>query len=364
MDTDGRRVRSRRSRPASAQPHRATSSIAVTGAAAPIGAAIVRGLRSRPEWSVTAIDAQRGDADAEWLVGDVRDPDFARRVCDSDVVVHAEAVRRSAGRADRAARPVVRAAQAVLTAAAAGSTQHVIVMSSAQVYGASPDHPVPLPEDFPLLPFSDDPVLDDLLELEALAARALTVGSRPLVTVLRPAVLVAPGLDTLLYRYFDAPRLLVPRDGRPCWQFCHVDDVVSAIVAVVEHQVGGPVTVACEGWLETQDVERVTGTRRLELPVGLAFSTAERLHRLGVTSAPASELAYTLHPWVVDATRLRAVGWTPGWGNEDVLRALLREERGRGTRRRDAAIGAAGATVAVIGTAALVRAARRRSSSS
>ena len=182
------------------------------------------------------------------------------------------------------------------------------------------------------------------------------------MTVLRPAVLVAPGLDTLLYRYFDAPRLLVPRDGRPCWQFCHVEDLASAVAAAVEHQVDGPVTVACDGWLETQDVERVTGTRRLELPVGLAFSTAERLHRLGVTSAPASELAYTLHPWVVDASRLRSTGWSPTWDNEAALRALLSEERGRGLRRRDAALGAAGATVAVIGTAALVRAARRRSS--
>ena len=154
-------------------------------------------------------------------------------------------------RADRVTRPVLRAAQALLTAAAGVTTQRVIVLSSAQVYGASPDHPVPLPEDFPLLPFSDDPVIDELLELEALAARSRTVSSGPRVTVLRPAVLVAPGLDTLLYRYFDAPRLLVPRDGRPCWQFCHVEDLASAVAAAVEHQVDGPVTVACDGWLET-----------------------------------------------------------------------------------------------------------------
>ena len=91
------------------------------------------------------MDAQRGDVDADWLIGDVRDPEFARRVCASDVIVHAEVVRRSASRADRATRPVLRAAQALLTAAAGAATQRVIVLSSAQVYGASPDHPVPLP---------------------------------------------------------------------------------------------------------------------------------------------------------------------------------------------------------------------------
>ena len=39
--------------------------------------------------------------------------------------------------------------------------------------------------------------------------------------------------------------------------------------------------------------------RRIELPSALAFGTAERLHRLGVIPAPASDLQYVVHPWVV-----------------------------------------------------------------
>ena len=114
------------------------------------------------------------------------------------------------------------------------------------------------------------------------------------------------------------------------------------------------------------EVERVSGMRRIELPSSLAFRTAERLHRIGVIPAPASDLQYVVHPWVVPSTRLRAAGWHPTYDNPTSLGLLLEQARGhhavaaRRVGRRDATIGAAGAAVAVVGTAALVRAARRK----
>jgi hypothetical protein len=106
--------------------------------------------------------------------------------------------------------------------------------------------------------------------------------------------------------------------------------------------------------------------RRVVLPASLAFGTAERLHRFGVSAAPPSELRYVAYPWVVPAARLRAAGWRPVYDNETALRALLADvaERqampGRRVGARDASLGAAGAAVAMVGTAALLRQARRR----
>jgi hypothetical protein len=78
------------------------------------------------------------------------------------------------------------------------------------------------------------------------------------------------------------------------------------------------------------------------------------------------DLRYMVYPWVVDCAALRTAGWRPRFGNEEVLRILLEQRKGRhavaGRRiaRKEATITAAGATVAVIGTAAIVRQARRR----
>jgi hypothetical protein len=81
---------------------------------------------------------------------------------------------------------------------------------------------------------------------------------------------------------------------------------------------------------------------------------------------PGTDLAYVVYPWVVSARRLRDAGWTPDHGNDEWLEALLESVRerhtggGRRIDRRDAALGAAGAAVALVGTAAILRQARSR----
>jgi nucleoside-diphosphate-sugar epimerase len=256
-------------------------------------------------------------------------------------------------------------ARTVLTAAAAAGVSRAVLVTSAMVYGASRDNPVPLDEDATARATADGSTLDGLLEIEELAARARTVHPGLTVTVVRPAVLAGPGVDSVYTRHFLAPRLLVVKDSAPHWQFCHVDDLVSALAAAALGSVEGVVTVASDGFLTQAEVESLSGLRRIELPARIAYGTAERLHRLGLTPAPASELAYIAEPWVVPSTRLRASGWQPAYDNAAALRALLDENARRATAPgrhlgRDATLGAAGATVAVLGTAAVVRQLRKQ----
>jgi nucleoside-diphosphate-sugar epimerase len=152
----------------------------------------------------------------------------------------------------------------------------------------------------------------------------------------------------------------------PRWQFCHIDDLVSALEFTVRGGITGDFAVGCDGWLEQDEVEQISGLKSVELPARLTFGAAQRLHRVGVTPAPAIDLRYVVYPWVVDCAALRAAGWRPRVGNAEALQVLLDQRKGRhalaGRRiaRKEATITAAGATVAVIGTAAIVRRARRR----
>ncbi len=342
--------------------------MAVTGAARGVGHALAVRLAESPMIGrVVAIDDHRGDATGvTWRVADVRDPALAARLAGVDAVVHAD-VDTSADADPRQRRAFnVRGAQTVLTAAAAERVGRVVLVTSAMVYGARPDNPVPLPEDAPLLADADGSVAADLLEIEELARRSRRVNPGTAVTVARPAALVGEAVDTLLTRHFESPRLLAVRGCAPRWQFCHVDDLVSALELAAVGAVAGDFAVGCDGWLEQPEIESLSGMRSLELPARLTFGTAQRLHRMGVTPAPAADLKYAVYPWVVDCASLRAVGWRPSHGNAEALSLLLAARgghhavAGRRIARKEAAITAAAGTAAVIGTAAIVRAARRR----
>ena len=124
-------------------------------------------------------------------------------------------------------------------------------------------------------------------------------------------------------------------------------------------------TVGCEGWLEQEDVELVSGMRRIELPASSPSAPPSGCTGSGVIPTPASDLQYVVHPWVVSSSRLRETGWRPTYDNPTALGLLLEQVSGhhalaaRRLGKRDATIGA-GAAVAVVGTAALVRIARKK----
>ncbi|MCW2935571.1 MAG: NAD-dependent epimerase/dehydratase [Actinomycetia bacterium] len=321
---------------------------------------------------VVAIDDHRGDvAGVTWRVADVRDPALASKLAGVDVVVHAD-MDTSVDTDPRQRRAFnLRGAQTVLTVAAAERIGRVVLLSSAMVYGARPDNPVPLPEDAPLLAAADGSVAGDMLEVEQLARRSRRVNPATAVAVVRPAALVGDAIDTLLTRHFEAPRLLAVRGCAPRWQFCHVDDLVTAVELAAIGAVGGDFAVGCDGWLAQAEIEAISGLKSIELPARLTFGTAQRLHRLGVTPAPAAELHYEVYPWVVDCAALRSAGWRPAYDNVTVLRSLLAARAGhhavagRRIARKEAAItaaaGAAAGTAAAIGAAAIVRHARKKS---
>ncbi|MGN8246475.1 NAD-dependent epimerase/dehydratase family protein [Cellulomonas soli] len=266
---------------------------------------------------------------------------------------------------ERRAAAVARVRRTLDGARAAG-VPHVVVVSSATVHGAWADRPPIRDEDQVLPPEeSQDGLVGDLQAVEVELAR----GRRrtPLLTVLRPAALVGPGVDTMITRHFEAPRLLTVRGAAREWQFLHVEDLARAVRLVIDQRLGGTFTLGADDVLSPERVQEVSGMRRIELAAVTAFGTAERLHRVGALPAPSSELAYVVYPWTVTSHGLRAAGWQPQWSGEECLQVLLDGVRGRlgvGGRRlgtRDAAaLGAAGAAVALIGTAAVWRQARAR----
>nr|WP_246308896.1 NAD-dependent epimerase/dehydratase family protein [Kineosphaera limosa] len=271
----------------------------------------------------------------------------------------------------------------LVRAAADAAQHHLVVVTSARVYGARAGNPVPLPADHPLQARDDGGIAGDLLDVEAELGAIREARPDLQVTVVRPAAVVGPGVDTSITRHFESPRLLVLGGSHPLWQFVHVEDLARAILVVVQAFAadstaatadgpescgapapdhGGVVTVGNPHPLTQERVERLTGKRRLELPAAAAHATARRLHAAGVLSTSGGDLDYVRYPWVVGSHWLESVGWSPRYDNETCLQAMLEQLRDRGllALRRDAAVGTASAAVALVGTAAMLKRRRRK----
>lgn len=315
--------------------------VAVTGADTALGRGLIERLTGHPE-----VAQLRPIPAGEALVVDL--------LAGASVLVHLEI--------SFDAEPTVAnvpVAAAALDAAGRAQVPRAVLCTSAMVYGADEANPLPLSEDAPLRAVPERGLVAELMEIEELARVARPSGA-PALTVLRPAMLVGKGTDSLLTRHFESTRLLHLQGVRPAWQFCHVDDLLTALEYAALGKVSGAVTVGCEGWLDQEDVELIAGLRRVTLPASLAFGAAERLGRFGVGAAPASELRYVAYPWVISSNRLRLAGWRPVHDNTSALQSMLADVGTRTTSGHRASLGAAGAAVAMMGTAAILRQARRR----
>lgn len=363
---------------------RSVLDVAVVGGGTPTGRAILRALvaaaalgRAAPPGEhprigeVVGIDPAPLELEgAQWRQADPADPALAAALHGMDVAVYVAAsmdlARDLADGPRRRRDRSLRRAQTVITSAAAARVGHLVVVTSAMVHGARPDSPMPLADDDPLLAPSDAGLVGDLMDIEQLLAVARDVHPGLRITAVRPAALVGEGIDTVITRHFEAPRLLTVRGAEPAWQFCHVDDLGSAVAVVAVRGLGPAVTVGCDGWLTQREVERLTGMRTVELSLSVAQGTAQRLHRVGVLPTPATDLAYVVYPWAVSSATLRANGWEPAYDNATSLGVLLDSIRGshavaaRRLDRKDAALGAASAAVAMVGTAAIMRRRRRK----
>ncbi|HEX7535834.1 MAG TPA: NAD-dependent epimerase/dehydratase family protein [Dermatophilaceae bacterium] len=350
--------------------------VAVTDGATPVGDRIVRALLTRSAdgpsiGTVVGLGGERGSADGvHWRLVDLESPDLAVSLRGVDALIHVAVSTDLAADLRMTARSrreqAVRQIQTVVISAAAAGVGRLVVVTSAMTYGASPANAVPLPEDAPLAADPDEGLVGDLLAVEQILRAAAEVHTGLAITVVRPAALVGPGIDTVVTRHFEAPRLLTVRGGSPAWQFCHVEDLATALATTVERGLGPVVTVGAPGWLTQTEVQAISGMQEVELSESMALGIGQRLHRVGILPFPASDLSYAVYPWAVSCTTLDAAGWHPAYDNMTCLGALLEGIRGhhamgaRRLERKDAALGAASAAVALVGTAAIMRRRRRK----
>ena len=246
------------------------------------------------------------------------------------------------------------------------AASHVVIVSSAMVYGAWENNPVPLTEDAVLRPDTEFRYASQLAAVEQMADDWRLAGEGRTVTVLRPAVTMAADGTSGLARALAAglgQRFAI--DDPPA-QFLHLDDLASAVVLGVRRRLDGAYNVAPDGSVPAASVRALAGARpRVRLPDRVAEVSNALRWRFQRGPIPPGLRSYTRAPWLVANDRLRAVGWRPTVTNEQ---AYVEGTEARWwtmitpKRRQELSLGAMGAVLVgmAVGAVWVTRWARRR----
>lgn len=298
--------------------------IAVTGVSGLIGQRLLPLLEAMPDVErIIGIDvkepARRVNCLEMHLV-DVTSAQAATLLDGVDAVVHLAAVVGPVTERELARSVNIDGTKNLLAAAGKANVRTVIRASSAAVYGAWEHNALPLTETAMLRPNPGyEPAIDDA-ECERLLLDWSEAHLSAQVTWLRVAPVVGAGARSVFARAAVGRPPAVVRGSNPPVQVVHVDDVASAIVHVLEHDLDGVFNVAADGWLEHDDARAVAPHKRPPaVPYDMAHKALSAMWASGIGDAPPEVLPYVMHSWVISNEKLKATGWAPRHTNEEAV---------------------------------------------
>ena len=298
--------------------------IAVTGASGLVGQQLLPRLAEDDR--VTRLigldvrDPRRRVRDFDFHRVDIGGAELKPLLEGADVLVHLATVVDPIPDEALMARVNVEGTRRVLDAAAAVGVHKVIRVSSAAIYGAWPNNPVPLTEDATLRPNPGFAPAVHAAEVERLLGEWREQHPAVTVTTLRSAPVLGAGAERLPSRLLLGRPPLRVRGANAPVQVVHVDDLVSALTLAVAKDLTGTYNVAADGWLSADDARALLPRSLVPaLPAQLLERLLARLWTTGLGDVPPSVVPYLVHPWVVANDRLKAAGWHPRNTNEEAI---------------------------------------------
>src|SRR5439155_3596079 len=215
----------------------AAATVVITGVSGFLGQAVLRRLAgSVAVGRLVGLDVREPGyrpRSLQFHLVDVAGSDLRPHFEGADVLVHLAGVHDAIPDEELMARVNVGGTRRVLEAAAAAEVGKVVLVSSAAVYGAWANNPVPLTEDAPLRPNPGFPLGVHKAELERLLAEWALARPAVVTTVLRPAFVLGPDADHAMARMIRARVPLAVGGSTAPVQFVHEDDATEAIALAV-----------------------------------------------------------------------------------------------------------------------------------
>jgi UDP-glucose 4-epimerase len=213
----------------------------------------------------------------------------------------------------------------VLEYAAAAGVKRVVVLSSGYVYGALPDNPYYMTEDYPLNVSRTYPEVRDLTEVDTLATAFLWRHPEIATSVLRPVNTLGYSVHSAIGRYLRQRYVPTVMGYSPMMQFIHEEDVAEAVALALKTGIHGVFNVVGPGAVPLHVAVRETGGIPVPVPETVATVLFGTLYRLGLYHTPPGALDFLKYPCTLDGRRFEAAtGFRPLFSLEEIFASVRR----------------------------------------
>jgi UDP-glucose 4-epimerase len=207
------------------------------------------------------------------------------------------------------------------------AVDHLVVKSSALVYGSGPHDPYWFREGTARPSPARTPIERSLLEVENHLREFEDENPGVGVVVFRCANVLGDEIVTPLSDALDLPLVPTVAGFDPQLQFVAESDVVRAIEYAVHHRLTGTYNVAGNGRLPWSEITAIVGRRPMLLPPILTGLSTEVLARLGVVDLPPEVLDLLRYGRGIDNRRLQDAGFAYEYSTAGAVQRFAENRR-------------------------------------
>jgi UDP-glucose 4-epimerase len=211
----------------------------------------------------------------------------------------------------------------ILETCAKYNVKKVVILSSANVYGPSPDNSNFLTEDAPLMAASRFSGVRDLIEVDMLAHGFFWKHPHIDTVILRPVHIVGPQIKNAPSNYLRLKRPWVLAGFDPMVQLIHVEDAARALAEALRPEARGIYNVVGPGEVPLSAIFRELDRPVVPVPHPLARGLLGLLFKYRLAGFPPPELDHIQFLCAVDGSRwAKDVGWTPEYSMRETIRSV------------------------------------------
>ena len=297
---------------------RGSKAVAVVGAAGNIGKKLISALVADSRFDkIIAIDRRfvyfESDKIEFHKVDVVRDC-FSELLLECDSLVYL--VEDSKRRSNLAV--AVNAMRNTLQEMDKARCRHMVFLSSALVYGAYNNNPIPITEKHEPIPIFALAHNRVKMSLE----RTLNKWSEKskgenTLCILRPTTTVSESMSWISESLRTATSIRGEDIDSPV-QYLHIEDLISSLILATSQKLNSVYNVAADGWIGADAFRELSPDPEDKVLSGRLRAISSRLYDWFFKDKVSEELEpYIAHPWVIANDKLKSEGWNPQFSNEE-----------------------------------------------